>query len=148
MSYLLEISENIVLWTAFISWAIAQLIKILIELAKAKKFDARLIISSGGMPSSHTSFVAAMSTSVGILEGFDSVLFAVCAVSSLVVMYDAAGVRRAAGQQAEVINMLVENIENAGIVLDKKLKELLGHTPIEVACGALLGIIVAIVIVG
>lgn len=147
MSYLLEIFDNIVLWTAFISWALAQLIKILIELAKVKKFNAKLIISSGGMPSSHTSFVAAMSTAVGLLEGFDSVLFAVCAVTSMVVMYDAAGVRRAAGQQAEVINLLVENIENAGIVLDKKLKELLGHTPIEVACGALLGIIVALVII-
>jgi len=147
MEFLLEIFDNIILWTAVISWAIAQLIKVLIELAKFKKFNPALIISSGGMPSSHTSFVTAMSTAVGLIEGFDSTFFAMCVITSLVVMYDAAGVRRAAGEQAWVINQLVENIESAGIVLDKKLKELLGHSPIEVACGALLGIIVAAIII-
>jgi acid phosphatase family membrane protein YuiD len=140
--------NNIILWTAIVSWAVAQLIKIAIELWRSKKFKPTLIISSGGMPSSHTSFVVAMSTATGILEGFNSTMFAMSTIVSFVVMYDAAGVRRAAGKQAEILNIMVENIENSGIVLDKKLKELLGHTPIEVACGALLGVIVALIAVG
>ena len=135
---------NLPLWNAVIAWAIAQLIKILIALCKTRKLDLSLIVSSGGMPSSHTSFVTAMTATIGIAEGFGSPLFAISAVLSLVVMYDASGVRRAAGKQAEVINMIVESIENTGIRLDKKLKELLGHSPIEVAVGAVLGIGIAI----
>jgi len=138
-----ELRSNSVLWTAICSWAIAQFIKILIELKKTKKINLALIISSGGMPSSHSSFVTAMATSVGIYEGFYSSIFALCAVFSLVVMYDAAGVRRAAGHQAAAINMLFKLFEDQGIKLDKNLKELLGHTPVEVAAGATLGILVA-----
>jgi len=138
-----ELRTNSVLWAAICSWAIAQLIKILIELKKTKKINFALIISSGGMPSSHSSFVTAMATSVGIYEGFYSPIFALSAVFSLVVMYDAAGVRRAAGHQAAAINMLFKLFEDQGIKLDKNLKELLGHTPVEVAAGAILGILVA-----
>ena len=139
------IFENLSLWSAIFAWAAAQAIKILIELYKTKKLRLALIISSGGMPSSHTAFVTAMSIAIGLIEGFHSMLFAVSAVMSLVVMYDASGVRRAAGKQAEVINMIVENIENTGLILDKKLKELLGHSPIEVAAGAALGTLIAII---
>jgi len=137
--------ENLPLWSAILAWALAQLIKIIIELCKTRRLNLSLIIGSGGMPSSHTSFVTAMSVTIGMTEGFASSLFAVSAVLSLVVMYDASGVRRAAGKQAEVINMIVENIENTGIKLDKKLKELLGHSPVEVAVGAVLGTLVAII---
>lgn len=144
MEYLEAIRNNTVLINAVIAWALAQFLKVLIEILKAKRLKFGLMLSTGGMPSSHSSFMAAMATSVGLSAGFDSIIFAVAAAISLVVMSDAAGVRRAAGKQAKVINSLVENIENTGIVLDKKLKELLGHTPIEVACGALLGILVAI----
>ncbi len=143
MVYFEELISNRILWVSVASWFAAQLIKILIELWKNKKLDARLLMSSGGMPSSHTSFVIAMSMSVGIEVGFDSAMFAICAIVSMVVMYDAAGVRRAAGKQAEVINMLVHSLENTGIKLDKKLKELLGHSPIEVGAGGILGILVA-----
>jgi len=87
-----------------------------------------------------------MTTSIGLKEGFNSSIFALSAVFSLVVMYDAAGVRRAAGYQAAAINMLVERLEGQGIKLDKKLKELLGHSPVEVAAGAVLGVLVAIAI--
>lgn len=144
MKYINQIINNSIFWTASFSWAIAQLIKIMIEFKKERRLSLALMISSGGMPSSHSSFVSAMSTSVGLLEGFDSTAFAICAVISMVVMYDAAGVRRAAGKQAEIINKLVANIENTGIVLDKKLKELLGHSPVEVAAGAVLGIAVSV----
>lgn len=135
-----EIRSNFPLWTAIISFFAAQAIKIVITLVKTKKFNPYLVFSSGGMPSSHSSFVTALTTTVGFKEGFDSSLFALGAVISMVVMYDAAGVRRAAGRQAAVINKIMENIENQGLVFDKKLKELLGHSPIEVFGGAILGI--------
>lgn len=140
-----DLMRNSVLWISVLAWAIAQLIKILIEFVETKKLNLALMVSSGSMPSSHSSFTTSLATSVGILEGFDSTLFAIAAIFSIVVMYDAAGVRRAAGKQAEVINLLVGSIENTGIKLDKKLKELLGHSPIEVAVGAVLGIVVAII---
>ncbi len=139
-----EFSGNKILWISIFSWFTAQLIKVLLELYYNKKIDAKLFIGAGGMPSSHSSFVMAMSTSIGFLEGFNSPLFAIGIIVSLVVMYDAAGVRRAAGKQAEVINMIVSVFEEQGVVFDKKLKELLGHTPIEVGAGAVLGVIIAI----
>ena len=141
-----ELRSNHVLWSSICSWAVAQFIKILIELVRTKKINAALIMSSGGMPSSHSSFVTAMTTSIGLKEGFNSSIFALCAVFSMVVMYDAAGVRRAAGYQAAAINMLAERLEGQGIKLDKKLKELLGHSPIQVAAGAALGVLVAVAI--
>jgi acid phosphatase family membrane protein YuiD len=140
-----ELLTNKVIWTAIFSWAVAQIIKVLLELKKTRKFNSALFVSSGGMPSSHTSFVTAMTMSIGFTERFDSSIFALSAVFSLVVMYDAAGVRRAAGNQAAAINMIVKKFEDQGIKLDKKLKELLGHTPIQVAGGAVLGITVAFV---
>ncbi len=145
MNQLEELFSNKALWSAVFAWAIAQLIKIILDYTKSRKVNLSLAMSSGGMPSSHSAFVTAMSTSVGLTDGFNSHLFAIAAVVSLVVMYDAAGVRRAAGKQARAINMLFDNFENQGIILDKKLKELLGHSPIEVAAGAILGIVVALV---
>ena len=142
-----ELKSNHAIWASIGSWAMAQFIKIMIELKKTKKINTALIVSSGGMPSSHSSFVTAMTTSIGFKEGFNSSLFALSAVFSMVVMYDAAGVRRAAGHQAAAINMLFKRFEDQGIKLDKNLKELLGHTPFEVAAGAFLGIFVAIAFV-
>lgn len=138
-----ELLNNRILWVAVLAWFAAQLIKVLIELIQTRKVNILMFISSGGMPSSHTSFVIAMTMGVGIQQGFNSALFAIAAVISMIVMYDAAGVRRAAGKQAEVINMLTTSLENQGIQIDKKLKELLGHSPIEVFAGGLLGILVA-----
>jgi acid phosphatase family membrane protein YuiD len=139
-----ELLSNKVIWTAVFSWAAAQIIKVIIELKKTKKFNTALFVSSGGMPSSHSSFVTAMTMSIGFKEGFNSSMFALSTAFSLVVMYDAAGVRQAAGHQAAAINMLFRSFEAQGIKLDKKLKELIGHTPIEVAAGALLGISTAV----
>lgn len=141
-----ELFSNSTIWIAVLSFAVAQMIKICIELKKTKKLNMSLLMSAGGMPSSHTSFVVSMTTAIGYKEGFDSQLFAVSAILSMIVMYDAAGVRRAAGKQAAVINMMVASLANEGITLDKKLKELLGHSPIEVGAGALLGILIAALI--
>ena len=143
MNILDAIFQNRTVWVAVCSWFIAQLIKVCIEFVRVKKVNTSLFFSSGGMPSSHTSFVIAMTTYIGYNEGFDSTYFAISAVLSSVVMYDATGVRRAAGKQAAVLNMLIENLNNPEVKLEKKLKELLGHSPLQVAAGFILGIIVA-----
>ncbi|MBR1736333.1 MAG: divergent PAP2 family protein [Firmicutes bacterium] len=143
MEYLHQFFSNRIVGVAVMSWAIAQAIKMIIDFIQNKKIDMSLALSSGGMPSSHTSFVTAIMVSVGLKEGFDSTSFAICFVLSMVVMYDAAGVRRAAGRHAAILNQLIENAENFGITFDEKLKELLGHTPLQVVAGAILGTVMA-----
>lgn len=144
MSILKQIFNNKIIIIAVTSWAIAQIIKIIIDLIRNKTLNFKLITSSGGMPSSHSSFVTALACAVGFKEGFNSTIFAITFVLSMIVMYDASGVRRAAGKQAEVLNIFISNFEKHGIKIDSKLKELLGHSPIEVFVGAILGIIVTI----
>ncbi len=136
-----DILQNTPLWAAIIAWAAAQGIKIILTLIVDKKFDASRIVGTGGMPSSHSSFTMALSFNIGKQYGFDSPLFAIALIFSFVTMYDAQGIRRAAGKQAEILNMLIleHKIPDVG-----KLKELLGHTPLEVAAGALLGILIGL----
>lgn len=136
-----KIASNVPLWAALISWAIAQGSKIILTLIMEKRFDATRIVGTGGMPSSHSSLVMALTFSVGKYNGFGSPIFAVALIFSFVVMYDAAGIRRAAGKQAEIINMLIVEHQVPNM---NKLKELLGHTPLEVFVGAILGIIVGL----
>lgn len=144
MTYLHQFISNSVFFTALIGWFVAQVLKIVFSWDKG--FDFKRIVGSGGMPSSHASFVMALTFAVGFKEGFDSALFAVSAVFSFVVMYDAAGVRRAAGQQAAILNRIVSDLINSDYShTHKKLKELVGHTPVEVMAGAVLGIIIAII---
>ena len=140
-----ELMSNTALWAAILSWAVASLLKVVIELLRTRKIKLSLFFSTGGMPSSHTSFVVALATAIGLGDGFDSSLFALACVLSLVVMTDAAGVRREAGRHAVLMNEIIENLEDSGIVLDKKLKELLGHSPLEVFAGAVLGIVVGVI---
>lgn len=144
MKFIEEFFSNKIVGTAALSWLIAQLIKIIIDCAKNKTINPSLIVSSGGMPSSHSSFVTALAFSVGFQEGFNSTAFAITFVLSTIVMYDASGVRRAAGKQAEVLNIFISNFEKHGVKIDSKLKELLGHSPIEVSAGAVLGFFVAL----
>ena len=112
-----------------------------------KRIDFSRIAMSGGMPSSHSSFVTSLSTLVGMDRGFDSVEFAICVVFALIVMYDASGVRRAVGKQAAILNKIVEDLQNKKHIEHETLKELVGHTPKEVIFGAILGILVAIIMV-
>ena len=134
-----------ILITSILSWFTAQVIKVLLTLIEKRRLDFRRLVGAGGMPSSHAAFVTSLTTAVGLEKGFSSVEFAICAVFALVVMYDAAGVRRAAGQQARILNKLVEQWEKSDFTdTDKHLKELLGHTPKEVFVGALLGIAIAV----
>lgn len=144
MKFFQEVSNNHVLWTAVASWFVAQSIKFLTMLGRSRRLSFSLFVSSGGMPSSHTSFVVALAAILGLREGFDSPMFAVSAVVASVIMYDATGVRRQAGKHAAVLNRLVTYLDDPGISLEMKLKELLGHTPRQVMAGAALGIGMAI----
>ena len=141
-----NIWNNIWLWIPVITWFVVQCTKIVIELIKNKKLNLRRIVGSGGMPSSHSAFVCSLATAIGITEGVSSPLFAMAAALSAIVMYDAAGVRRAAGKQAKILNQIIES-EGENINVQEKLIELLGHTPLEVYVGALVGIVMAFLLV-
>lgn len=144
MVYLHQLAENSVFITALLGWFIAQTLKVV--LSWDKKLDFKRIIGSGGMPSSHAAFVMALAIAVGLTDGFNSTVFALSAVVAFVVMYDAAGIRRSAGQQAAILNKIVDSVLHADFRgTEKRLKELLGHTPIEVFGGAILGTIIAII---
>ncbi len=146
MGNFLETFKDSVIFTAIIGWFVAQFLKVIFVFIKHKKIDFRRFIGSGGMPSSHSSTVMALSVATGLTEGFSSTIFAVSLVLAVIVMYDAAGVRRAAGQQARILNRIVEEWGKASYSeTEKKLKELLGHTPVEVFAGAALGILIAVI---
>jgi acid phosphatase family membrane protein YuiD len=139
MTYLLELIRNEILITAILSWFIAQFIKLVLVLITDRKLDFTRLTGSGGMPSSHSSFTVSLAAATGFEAGFDSVVFALALAFSLVVMYDASGIRRSAGQQAVILNQIVEKLGKEGFSqTSKKLKELLGHTPLEVFAGVLI----------
>ncbi|KLU66249.1 MULTISPECIES: divergent PAP2 family protein [Desulfosporosinus] len=137
---------NAILVSAVTAWLAAQLLKVVINLIVAGKFNLQLILSSGGFPSSHSATVSALALGIGKYYGWNSPIFAVSAVYGMVVLYDAAGVRRAAGKQAEVLNQLVERLSQGSDLSQARLKELIGHTPLEVFGGVLVGIIVGLLI--
>lgn len=142
MNFFVKITNNKVLAACLVAWFAAQAMKILLTYYTSKKIDLTRFVGSGGMPSSHTSFVMALSTAIGKLNGWDSSLFAISICFAFVVMYDAAGVRRAAGNQAKILNIIIEDLAHNKPLENEKLKELIGHTPKEVLAGALLGIVV------
>ncbi len=142
MSFVSQLFGNHILWTCVFAWFFAQFIKLVISFIKHKKVDFGMMIESGGMPSSHSAFAVSLSTAIGLKNGFDSNIFAVCVCFALVVMHDAAGVRRRSGEQAVVLNKLIKQWNSS--LVEHNLKELLGHTPFEVFAGALVGIITAI----
>lgn len=139
-----QLFNNKILGVAIISWFIAQLFKVLITLLQERRLDLSKLFTSGGMPSSHSSFVMSLAVSVGAVYGYDSPYFAIAAVLSFIVMYDAANVRLEAGKQAAVINQIIEVLEDPNLNPEQRLKELLGHTPLQVLMGGVLGFIVAL----
>jgi len=128
------------------AWALAQAFKVATGVLQEKRFNFRWILRSGGMPSSHSAAVSSLSTVTGLYYGFNSIIFWIALVFSLIIMFDAAGVRRAVGRQAGILNKIADDIYSKGQVGEKRLKELLGHTPIEVFAGAALGITVALIV--
>jgi hypothetical protein len=141
--FFIALGHNIVFMTAISSMVIAQVLKAITSFHKIREFHLERLIGTGGMPSSHTALVVGLATAVNFQAGSQSPLFAVALVYAGVVMYDAAGVRRAAGKQAKVINLLVREMRVEHTLNEARLKELLGHTPLEVLAGALLGMAVA-----
>lgn len=132
---------NLILILSAASWATAQVLKVVIQLVTKRRLDWRRIWGSGGMPSSHSAFVCACAAATGNLYGWSSALFAIAAVLAIVVMYDASHVRKAAGEQAKILNYMMEHwTEMKPELFGKELKELLGHTPIQVFAGAVLGV--------
>lgn len=144
MNFFEHIMEYRMIVATFSAWMISSVLKGFLVCIRERRFDITRFMGPGGMPSSHSALVTALTTAVGFSEGFASAAFAICCALSLIVMYDASGIRRAAGKQAEMINAIVEAWnEKDPLVKEIKLKELLGHTPLEVAAGAILGIVVA-----
>ena len=126
-------------------WIAIQSFKVMYDLAVTKKFNFKRIMGAGGMPSSHSAVVAGLATLVGKYQGVDTPIFAVAFIIAIVVMYDACGVRRAAGKQAALLNKLVETPGLTGIQVSERLVEVLGHTPIQVFVGALIGVVVGLI---
>lgn len=136
-----------VIFTSFTGIIAAQVLKCVLFLVSKRKMDLRLFTTTGGMPSSHSAGVMGLSTAVGLIRGFHSVEFAIAIGFACIVMYDAAGVRRAAGKQAACLNKIIMDIYKQDLAeAGGKLKELLGHTPMQVFVGAIFGIIYAYII--
>ena len=137
------IFQNKVFLATLLGWVTAQSIKIAINSIKEKRFNFRWVIGTGGMPSAHSSGVMSLATAVGIQQGFDSAIFVITMVFAVVIAFDAQGVRRATGQQAEILNKILDDIYWRRKIQEDRLKELIGHTPFEVFVGSLIGILVA-----
>ena len=150
MQYLTDLIHNRMLLAAVLGWAIAQVVKTIIDLALNKKINFERLVGSGGMPSCHSATVCALCVAAGYDHGLDSAAFAVSTILAIIVMYDARGVRRETGNQAEILNRIMEFFrmpENGEFKLEfdqEQLKVLIGHTPLQVLCGAILGIIVGL----
>ena len=146
MDSLKHIIDNQVLVVALLACVSAQGLKVVVELARSQTLNFRVMLESGGMPSSHSALVTALATGIGQVVGWDSIEFAMATIFAVIVMYDAAGVRQAAGKQAQVINQIVaEFFQDGHSFGDEKLKELLGHTPIQVLMGGIVGVAIAFV---
>jgi uncharacterized protein len=128
-----------------LAWFLAQATKLAYEGIRNRRLNLRVLAAMGGFPSSHTAIVAGLTTAVGRIDGLGTATFAIALIFSFVVMYDAAGVRRAAGLQATILNRLVEDLVAMRGIREERLRELLGHTPVEVIAGAVLGLAIGLI---
>lgn len=144
----MELLQNQIFVSAALGWLVAQVLKTLIHLIITKQFVMERMVGGGGMPSSHSATVCALATSTGIKYGGGSFEFAITAMVAIIVMYDAMGVRRETGKQGRVLNEMMEVLMNMGkqISAEERLKEFVGHTPLQVLMGAILGIIIAAIV--
>lgn len=133
-------------WSPFCAWMTAQFTKMLCGFTRTRKFDFSYLVSTGGMPSAHSAMATGLAASVGITYGFDSIYFVIVLASTLVVMFDAATVRRASGLQARLLNEMVDELFKQHRFSERKLAELLGHTRLEVFLGMIIGILVAMIV--
>lgn len=137
--------QNKYIYIPFFLWFGIQLFKLIYDLVTTKKFNFKRIIGAGGMPSSHSAVVSGLATLIGKYEGVDTPIFALAFIVAFVVMYDACGVRRAAGKQAALLNKLIETPGLTGVQVSERLVEVLGHTPVQVFVGAIIGVIVGLI---
>ncbi len=126
---------------SFIAWALAQILKIIINIITGREVSLKVAFGSGGMPSSHSATVCRLASSIGIMEGVMSPSFSIAVILAFIVMYDAMGVRRETGNQGKIINEMISIFNDMGrdLPAEKKFKELVGHSPLQVLCGAILG---------
>jgi uncharacterized protein len=143
---LLDIFQNHALVSGVTAWLLAQILKVPFEYLRSRRWLWAMLLAAGGMPSSHSALMVGVTMAIGLHDGFNSALFALGVAITMIVIYDAAGVRRQAGMHAERINVLFEELLRGHIWSEEELREVLGHTPLEVTGGILLGIIVAIVL--
>jgi acid phosphatase family membrane protein YuiD len=142
-----EIVHNQILWVTLSASMLAQLLKVVFYFFKEKRVNFRRVVGSGGMPSSHSALVASLATAIGIKYGWDSTYAALALIFAFIVMYDASGVRLAVSRQAVILNKIVDELFEEGEIHQGRLKELLGHTPVEVIAGAALGIMMATLLI-
>lgn len=146
MGPLHQFFQNQVLWATLAAWLVAQTLKVFLAVRREHQFDFRWFLGTGGMPSAHSSGVSALAVGVGLTTGFHTAGFAVALIFALVTMFDAQGVRRAAGRQAVLLNKILDEIYSRGELSESRLKELVGHTPIEVFVGAAIGALLAMIL--
>ena len=137
---------NKYIYLPIILWLCIQTFKVIYDLYTTKKFNFKRILGAGGMPSSHSAVVTSIATLIGKYQGVDSAIFGLALMFALVVMYDACGVRRAAGKQAKVLNEIINTPGLSGVEIQGKLQEALGHTPVQVFVGALIGVIAGLIL--
>ncbi len=140
-----DLLSNHVLWISLIAWGLAQFLKPFLEYLETRRWVWGLWFSSGGMPSSHSALIVSAMVAIGLFEGFNTPLFALAVAMAMIVVYDAAGVRREAGKHAERINLLIEEFLAGHPISEQELKEVIGHTPGEVVAGVVLGILCALI---
>lgn len=145
MQVVLDIITNKCIYVPFLLWCVVQMYKVITDLVKNKKLNIKRLVGAGGMPSSHAAVVCSLASCVGKQYGFGSGEFAIAIIMACIVMYDAAGVRRAAGKQAQLLNKIINTPGLSGLQVQEKLVEVLGHTPTQVFVGALIGIIAGII---
>ena len=146
MQLVADILHNQILMVALLSSLTAQGLKLAIDLIRSRKLNVTYLLSPGGMPSAHSALVGALATSVGMTKGWSSAEFAIACLFAIIVMYDAAGVRQAAGKQAKLLNQIVDELfQEEHNLNEERLKELLGHTPFQVLVGLSLGVSIAMV---
>jgi acid phosphatase family membrane protein YuiD len=148
LNWFFDLLHNHVLLNALAAWVVAQIVKVLVHTAVNRKFDVSRLFGDGGMPSGHAATVTAMAATCAIEYGFGSFAFALSTVLALIVMHDAAGVRLETGKQSQVLNQIMDFFRSmdSGPSFENTLKELVGHTPLQVVMGSLLGLLIALIL--
>ena len=139
------LAQNQIFVTALVGWSVAQTAKVILGVVSEKRFNFRWFVGTGGMPSSHAATVASLATAVGLKFGLRDPIFAITLAFAWIILMDAQGFRRSVGKQAEILNVILDDIYWKKKVKEERLKELLGHTPIEVLIGAVIGILVGFI---